>query len=1048
MDPARRAAPPARRPAPPAARPLRAALVVAAFTALVALLPGGGSSEPSAGSVAPGPSGVPVALGPTELVLGEVLFPPGMPRGVALTPTDRALVVRWDAVTTGSTLREYRVYLDGTLAATVPAGTTTTRLSGLVNGRSYSVAVSARGTNGLESMRSGAVTGVPVDDAPPPVPTGLVAVRGDAQVSLAWHAASDTDRTAVEVLRDGVRVTVLPAAVTSWTDTGLVNDRTYRYSLVAVDAAGNRSAASSPVVPATPTDLTAPAVPTGLRGVAGDESVSLTWDPGTDVDLAAVRVLQDGVVVAVLPAGTTSWTATGLEVGRTYRYALVAVDGHGNASAASTPPVEVVPLDLTPPGAVDGVVARPGDRSAELSWEPVTDRALAGYEVLDADGVVVARVDAPATAVRLSDLADDVEVTYRVVAVDRAGNRSTPSAPVAVTPHDDVPPAAVEGVAVAELDRALEVTWSPVADAVAYRVVLDGVVAADVPAGSPPRARLEDLQPGVERSVVVLAVDAAGNVSAAHEPVLATPRDLAPSAPSGVVAVPGERPGEVAVSWAAPLEDDVVEHRVLVDGEFVALVPGATEVLLTELAEGAEVEVVVVAVDAAGSASPTSAVVRVRVPSSVPPYLPLVPPAESSGTATGAGLAATRDGRWVVVSTAARLEAGDANAAPELHLLDRVRGTSRRVAPLPASWGSATTDSTNASAVVISEDGRYLALSTTARLVPEDRNSLLDAYRLDLRTGEWALVSAPAAGGASSSTAGVLLPTGSSVYARSPGLAMTADGSTVLFLSARSDLVADDRNGVADVFAKDLTTGQVRRVSTSSTGGETPLRATGPALAVTPDGRYAVFPAQASGRPLVLVRKDLVTGELLVASTAPRAGSTPVEVSVFRDTGDVAVSDDGRYVAFSTAAKPAAPTTSWSTGLAYRKDLVTEELAPLGTGQTAAWEHQLGLDPTGRYGFVATAAPLLAEDGNRRTDHYRRDLETGELRLVTSRADGSVAPSTSGSVTPAEYGRVLVLGADRVLVGTVLPLVDGDANGLLDVYGRDLARGEAGAVVG
>ena len=1025
----------------PAARPLVAAAVVAVLTAVAALVPG------ALGGGGPADGGAPVSLGRTEPVLGPLLdiFPPAMPTGVVVTAGDSSLVVRWTAVGDAD-LADYRVYRDGTLAATVLTGTTTATLTGLVNDRSYSISVSARDARGNESMRMNAVPGVPRDLTPPPVPSGLVPVRGDASVALSWHPASDTDRVLVRVLRDGAQVASLPAATTSWRDTGLVNDRTYTYALVAVDARGNASQASTPPVPATPTDLTAPAVPAGLVAVAGDASAALTWRPGLDPDLALVRVLQDGAVVAELPAGTTAWTATGLVPGRTYAFSLVAVDGHGNASAASSPPVLVVPLDLTAPGAPTGLVAVPGNRAVDLSWDPVEAEDLVAYEVLDAGGAVVARVAAPTTSVRLTGLAKDAQETYRVVAVDRAGNRSLPSAPVVVALRDRTPPAPVAGTSVAELDRALRVTWSPVADAAAYRVVLDGALVGEVAAGAPLELLVEDLQAGRPYAVVVLAVDAAGNVSAAHVPVVGVPRDPLPAAPTGVTAVAGA--GSAAVSWSDAAEDDVVEHLVLVDGLVAAVVPrGSTGVVLEGLVPGVEVEVVVVAVDAGGGRSAASAAVRVTPTAAFPAYRPLVPPAEGSGTATGAGLAATRDGRWVVVSTAARVEASDANSAPELHLVDRVAGTSLRVAPLPATWRSTSTDSTNASAVALSEDGRYLALSTTERMVPADTNSLLDVYRLDLRTGERALVSVPASGAVSSGTPGAVVPSGTSVSARSPGLAMTADGSTVLFLSARPDLVAGDRNGAADVFAKDVATGEVRRVSTSSTGAETPLRATGPALEVTPDGRYAVFPAQASGRPVVLVRKDLVTGELVVASTMPGTGSTPVEVGVFRDTGDVAVSDDGRYVAFSSAARPASPATSWSTGLAYRKDLLTGELDPLGTGQTSAWEHQLGLDATGRYAFLATAAPLRAEDDNRRTDHYRRDLGTGALDLVTARADGSVAPSAPGSITPAEYGRVLVLDPDRVLVGTVLPLVDGDANALLDVYGRDLARAQAGAVV-
>ena len=59
---------------------------------------------------------------------------------------------------------------------------------------------------------------------------------------------------------------------------GLANDTAYAYALAAVDDHGNRSASSS-TVPATPTDLGVPAVPTGLAAVRGDGQVSLSWTP-------------------------------------------------------------------------------------------------------------------------------------------------------------------------------------------------------------------------------------------------------------------------------------------------------------------------------------------------------------------------------------------------------------------------------------------------------------------------------------------------------------------------------------------------------------------------------------------------------------------------------------------------------------------------------------------------------------------------------------------------------------------------------------------------
>src|SRR5206468_1566489 len=150
----------------------------------------------------------------------------------------------------------------------------------------------------------------PTDLTPPAAPTGLTAVRGDGRVTLSWSPSGEPDLASYRVLRGGVEVATV-TATTAWTDTGGVNDTTYAHTLVAVDGHGNRSPASA-AVQVTPTDLTPPAVPTGLAAVRGDGSVSLSWTANTEPDLASYRVLRDGVEITWLPAGTTSLVDAGL----------------------------------------------------------------------------------------------------------------------------------------------------------------------------------------------------------------------------------------------------------------------------------------------------------------------------------------------------------------------------------------------------------------------------------------------------------------------------------------------------------------------------------------------------------------------------------------------------------------------------------------------------------------------------------------------------------------------------------------------------------------
>ncbi|MDP9461126.1 MAG: fibronectin type III domain-containing protein, partial [Actinomycetota bacterium] len=528
-------------------------------------------------------------------------------------------------------------------------------------------------------------------------------------------------------------------------------------------------------------------------------------------------------------------------------------------------------------------------------------------------------------------------------------------------------------------------------------------------------------------------------------PASATPVDGPPAAPTGVAATPGDR--RATVSWTAPPDPDVVSYRVRAeDGSTVATATApTTSATVAGLTNGTPYRFTVVAVDAGGNVSAASGSVTV-VPAS-----PAVP---TTGAGESGGVAVSADGRFVVTGTKAQREASDTNTAYEFYLLDRTAGTGRRIAPLPAS-ATGMSDPTNTAAPAISGDGRYVVLATTAALLAADTNGLLDIYRLDVTDGSRALVSVPLGGQVSASTAGTLLQPGTSVFATSPSVAVSADGDLVLFYSARTDLVAGDGNGVVDVFAKRMSPGLVTRVSTTAAGGSLGGAATGPALALTPDGRFALFPAATGTGTMLLYRKTLSgagAGDLLLVSSVAVNGIAS-QFAVYRDAGDIALSDDGRYVAFSTTSRitTATPGATNSTGLVYRKDTVTGAVRALGIGQQTAWEHRVGLDPTGRYGFFSTTAAAVSADDNGHSDFYRRDLDAGgtaPLVLVTSDAGGAVTAGPVGSIASSEYGRLFAATGDRVLVLTSQALVSGDTNRLRDLYAKDLASGVAGSPLG
>ena len=97
----------------------------------------------------------------------------------------------------------------------------------------------------------------PPDTTAPTTPTALTAkVTSTTAARLTWGPASDAvDVTAYVVRRNDVAVATLPGSTTSWDDGGLSPGRTYRWTVEAVDAAGNRSARSAPATATTPMPL-------------------------------------------------------------------------------------------------------------------------------------------------------------------------------------------------------------------------------------------------------------------------------------------------------------------------------------------------------------------------------------------------------------------------------------------------------------------------------------------------------------------------------------------------------------------------------------------------------------------------------------------------------------------------------------------------------------------------------------------------------------------------------------------------------------------------
>jgi hypothetical protein len=135
---------------------------------------------------------------------------------------------------------------------------------------------------------------------------------------------------------------------------------------------------------------------------------------------------------------TPEWTDTATEFGTRYTYvvqSIVKLDNRKEAESDLSDEASIVPRDIFPPAAPQGVQASSAPNSIELNWERNTEEDLNGYRVYRGEGNGALEKIADVSAVpSYSDRKVEHGKTYRyaIAAVDRAGNESPRSAPIEV----------------------------------------------------------------------------------------------------------------------------------------------------------------------------------------------------------------------------------------------------------------------------------------------------------------------------------------------------------------------------------------------------------------------------------------------------------------------------------------------------------------------------------------------------------------------------------------------------------------------------------------
>ena len=475
--------------------------------------------------------------------------------------------------------------------------------------------------------------------------------------------------------------------------------------------------------------------------------------------------------------------------------------------------------------------------------------------------------------------------------------------------------------------------------------------------------------------------------------------------------------------------------------------------------------------------------------------------------ASSGGAVISADGRYVAFVTAAtNLGFTDSGTQPDVVLFDRIDGSLRLVSHAdgnltvsPNSFTSKPRISTDGRYVAffrqardaeillfdrdgalgsrrkvggnaighfepsfsMSADGRYVAFTSTTDYIENyaDANSTHDVFLFDRDADPAAvprLVSHPDTCSTSTGNAASFEPV------------ISADGRWVVFASLATDLGFSDANGDRDLFLFDRDGGAGCPVASSTrllSHSGSSLTTTGdqPAFgaAISSDGRYVAFESNATD--MGFIDSNLAnTDVFLFDRLGPRrlvshAAGSPTATGVGLSAGP-AISDDGRYVAFSSVAYDLGFTdvnTGSDVFLFDRDDA---------SGALRLASHQAGsATTTGNTGssalsisgsgpvvvFASDAYTLVGGDLNALPDVFVFDAASaGDADLVSRRAAGlpSLTPGGNSPTALADGwapGTVSDDGRYVVFLSSASNLVPNqfDLNGANDVFLRDRLTG-------
>jgi hypothetical protein len=269
-------------------------------------------------------------------------------------------------------------------------------------------------------------------------------------------------------------------------------------------------------------------------------------------------------------------------------------------------------------------------------------------------------------------------------------------------------------------------------------------------------------------------------------------------------------------------------------------------------------------------------------------------------------------------------------------------------------------------------------------------------------------------------------------------LAEISDDGQFATFSTGAALLPEDTNGVVDVYRLNRFSGSIERVSLDASGNQ--IAGDSYLCGVSRNGRYIGFAYQVTGQAnpgmQVYLRRVVEKQTVPVSQSTAGLWGGPGTIEVETDSALCPISDNGRYVAFTSSSGTLVSGDSNAANDAFRRDTVANNtiLVSRSTGGTigdlSSRVAALSADGT-KVLFDSASTNLVASDTNALKDVFLRDITAATTTRISTTTANAQLTSASNADSLSGDGNVVAFST------AASTLVASDTNSAIDVFVRN-----------